>query len=211
VASWIASALSILGQPASNAAYLKTIIQGESGGDPWSINLGDSNAAAGHPSEGLMQTIPSVFKHYALGGHGDIWNPVDNIIAGDRYALDRYKSLSKVPGVLSTAAGRPYVGYRAGAWSVPQDGPAYLHKGEMVTPSQPADTIRNALLKDSLYSPAASAKAPTGGASVTIAFAAGSIAVSIPDTSAASASAAARAIVTGVTSDPRLAKMAVGL
>jgi len=29
-----------------------------------------------------MQTIPSTFRHYALPGHTDILDPVDNIVAG---------------------------------------------------------------------------------------------------------------------------------
>jgi SLT domain-containing protein len=58
-----------------------------------------------------MQTIEPTFRAYALPGHGDIRNPVDNIIAGTRYALARYGSLSNVPGVVAVHNGQPYVGY----------------------------------------------------------------------------------------------------
>ena len=72
---------------------------------------GNSNAAAGTPSAGLMQTIAPTFDAYALPGHGDIYDPVDNIIAGVRYALARYGSLDNVPGVAAVRSGQPYVGY----------------------------------------------------------------------------------------------------
>ena len=72
---------------------------------------GNSNAAAGTPSAGIMQTIAPTFNAYALPGHGDIYNPVDNIIAGVRYALARYGSLDNVPGVAAVHSGEAYVGY----------------------------------------------------------------------------------------------------
>lgn len=88
-----------------------TIIEHESSGDPNAVNNWDSNAAAGHPSRGLMQTIDSTFEAYKLPGHGDVYNPVDNIIAGVRYALSRYGSISEVPGVKAVNSGGSYVGY----------------------------------------------------------------------------------------------------
>ncbi len=66
----------------------------ESGGNPNAINNWDS-AAAGHPSKGLMQTIPSTFAAYAgpYVSRG-IYDPLANIYAGVNYALHRYGSLS---------------------------------------------------------------------------------------------------------------------
>jgi WXG100 family type VII secretion target len=72
---------------------------------------GNSNAAAGHPSKGLMQTIDSTFNSYKLPGHDDIWNPVDNIIAGIRYSIARYGSVANVPGIQSMQHGGAYRGY----------------------------------------------------------------------------------------------------
>jgi SLT domain-containing protein len=119
VQQWIAQAEQIMathGHPAftpSDTADLIIIIQGESGGNPNTINTWDSNAAAGHPSQGLMQTIPSVFATYALrpGYDTNIDDPVSNIIAGTRYAEATYGSLDNVPGVIAVHAGRKYVGY----------------------------------------------------------------------------------------------------
>ncbi|MGZ4575077.1 MAG: transglycosylase SLT domain-containing protein [Mycobacteriaceae bacterium] len=88
-----------------------TIIEHESGGNPQAINNWDSNAVKGTPSKGLMQTIGPTFASNALPGHGDIWNPVDNIIAGVRYSISRYGSVSNVPGVAGLRSGGAYLGY----------------------------------------------------------------------------------------------------
>lgn len=63
----------------------------ESGGNPNAINNWDSNAKAGHPSQGLMQTIPGTFASNAgkYAGNG-IYDPYANIYAGLNYAGRRY-------------------------------------------------------------------------------------------------------------------------
>jgi uncharacterized protein YukE len=116
VQQWIDQAMQVLEQngiPASelNANDIWTIIQHESGGNPDAINMWDSNAQAGHPSKGLMQTIDSTFNSYSLPGHNNIYNPVDNIVAGVRYALSRYGSIGNVPGIAAVHNGGHYVGY----------------------------------------------------------------------------------------------------
>jgi TP901 family phage tail tape measure protein len=114
LASWIASAMQLAGAPANWAGALGTIAMAESGGNPSAINLTDSNAAAGTPSQGIMQTIPATFAAYMLPGHGNILNPIDNIIAGIRYIMSRYGSVFNVPGIVSVASGGGYVGYAGG-------------------------------------------------------------------------------------------------
>ncbi|MGH3763292.1 transglycosylase SLT domain-containing protein, partial [Actinophytocola sp.] len=94
-----------------NADQMAGLIQHESSNNPHAINLWDSNATAGHPSKGLMQTIDSTFAEHHLPGYGNIWAPVDNILAGTRYAIDRYGSISNVPGVRAVQDGGDYVGY----------------------------------------------------------------------------------------------------
>ena len=116
VQAWIGQAFAILragGIPAADLDQpgVRLIIEHESGGDPAAVNLWDSNFLAGHPSKGLMQCIDSTFDAYRLPGHGDIFNPVDNIIAGVRYAISRYGSISSVPGVRDVKQGGTYVGY----------------------------------------------------------------------------------------------------
>ncbi|MDX3260699.1 NlpC/P60 family protein [Streptomyces sp. MI02-2A] len=144
--SWIKSALGILHQDTSaNERYVNTIAMHESGGNPRAQNNWDSNAKAGHPSKGLMQTIDSTFNHYSLAGHKNIWNPVDNIIAGVRYAESRYGSLANVPGIKSMANGGAYKGYAVGSTNIDVDQNARVHKGEMIIPAYQADAIRKAL------------------------------------------------------------------
>ncbi|EIE99313.1 transglycosylase SLT domain-containing protein [Saccharomonospora glauca] len=116
VDDWIAEALRILAEhgvdvSAIDPEDIATIIHHESGGDPYAQNNWDSNAMSGHPSMGIMQTIPQTFEAYKLAGYDDIWNPVHNIIAAVRYALDRYGSIDNVPGLVALENGQGYVGY----------------------------------------------------------------------------------------------------
>lgn len=64
-----------------NVDMIERIIGNESGGNPRAINLTDSNAAAGHPSKGILQYIDQTFQHYAMPGFTDIWNPLHQLIA----------------------------------------------------------------------------------------------------------------------------------
>jgi hypothetical protein len=114
--AWINEAIRILednGYSASklNSTDIRLIILHESGGNPNALNRWDANAANGTPSEGLMQIISPTFRNYALPGHGNIWNPVDNIIAGVRYIVANYGSVANAPGIVSIMEGNGYRGY----------------------------------------------------------------------------------------------------
>ncbi|MGW3467905.1 transglycosylase SLT domain-containing protein [Saccharopolyspora sp. NPDC000995] len=116
IGGWIDEAIAVLennGVPRDqiDGDAIRTIIMHESNGNPNATNNWDSNAAAGTPSIGLMQTIEPTFQSYALPGHGDIYNPVDNIIAGTRYAITTYGSVGDVPGVAGLRSGGSYSGY----------------------------------------------------------------------------------------------------
>ena len=65
-------------------------IQRESNGDPNAQNNWDSNAMAGHPSIGLMQTIGPTFEAYKQAGHNNIRNGYDNLLAAINYIKHRY-------------------------------------------------------------------------------------------------------------------------
>ncbi|RMI29539.1 transglycosylase SLT domain-containing protein [Nocardia stercoris] len=68
-----------------------TLIQRESGGNVGAINLTDSNAVAGHPSQGLTQTIPSTFNEYHVAGTSNvITDPTANIAASMNYVMHTY-------------------------------------------------------------------------------------------------------------------------
>ncbi|WKW86019.1 tape measure protein [Gordonia Phage JonJames] len=66
-------------------------IQSESGGNPTAINLVDSNAMAGMPSQGLLQTIPPTFQtHRDPLIPGGITDPWANMNAALRYYKATY-------------------------------------------------------------------------------------------------------------------------
>ncbi|WP_207230922.1 phage tail tape measure protein [Streptomyces alfalfae] len=106
----VLTALKMVGQPASLLPVVLRRMNQESGGNPRAINNWDINAKNGDPSRGLMQTIMSTFLAYAgkLKGRG-IYDPLANIYASMRYALDRYGSLAAAynrPGGYASG-GRP--------------------------------------------------------------------------------------------------------
>jgi phage-related protein len=86
-------ALRAAGAPASWIGSLLRRMNQESGGNPNIQNNWDSNARAGTPSIGLMQTIGPTFRAYAgrFVGRG-IRDPFANIYASIKYAIARYGS-----------------------------------------------------------------------------------------------------------------------
>jgi SLT domain-containing protein/phage-related protein len=141
LSGWISAAMAMTGVSSDWFSPLATLIQHESGGDPMSINLWDSNAAAGHPSKGLMQLIDENMAEHHLPGMNDIWNPIDNIAAGIRLIQHDYGTIYNTPGIRAMAQGKPYVGYETGTtyatqgyhW-VGEKGPELMkmHGGEKV-------------------------------------------------------------------------------
>ncbi|QZY31566.1 transglycosylase SLT domain-containing protein [Bacillus amyloliquefaciens] len=114
VKQWLMAAIMATKTPMSWLPGLMTIAQHESGGNPKAINLWDSNAKAGHPSQGLMQTILSTFNAHKLPGMNNILNPIHNAAAAIGYIKSRYGSINNVPGIRSMRHGGPYVGYANG-------------------------------------------------------------------------------------------------
>lgn len=114
LSGWITAAMALTGVSSDWLGPLATLIQHESGGDPMSINLWDSNAAAGHPSKGLMQLIDENMQDWHLPGMDNIYDPVSNIAAGIRLILHDYGSIYNVPGIKALASGGSYVGYATG-------------------------------------------------------------------------------------------------
>lgn len=111
--SWIAQAIGITGVGADWTGPLSTLIMRESGGNPNAINLTDSNAKAGYPSRGLMQTIPQTFAAYRDASlPNNIVDPVANLVAGIKYILANYGSIFNV----QQAVGGTPKGYFAGGY-----------------------------------------------------------------------------------------------
>lgn len=84
----VEKALGLAGLPQTSAyinAWLRQI-NTESTGNPKAVGPGSSE---GNP-KGLVQVKPGTFNAYKLGGHGNIFNGLDNLIAGMRYAKATY-------------------------------------------------------------------------------------------------------------------------
>ncbi|MFE9443267.1 transglycosylase SLT domain-containing protein [Streptomyces sp. NPDC006602] len=98
---WIRESLDIMAQkgiPGSYDGIYRNVMR-ESSGNPLAINNWDSNAAAGTPSKGLLQTIDPTFQAYHVDGTSwDPYNPVANITAACNYAAARYGSIDNVFG-----------------------------------------------------------------------------------------------------------------
>lgn len=124
--------LGMLGLPTNLDNGVLNIIAFESAGDPNAIDLWDPNAQAGHPSQGLMQTIPSTFEAWRSSNLPDnILDPYANIYAGVNYALNTYGTSFLAAGGNHGPSGN-YIGYATGTPYVPVTGPAILHQGEAV-------------------------------------------------------------------------------
>lgn len=123
----MAQALQITGQwSIPNLLAMARRMNQESGGNPFAINLWDSNAARGTPSMGLMQTIgPTFYAHAGEYASRGPYDPLANMIASIRYTLARY-------GNLIAGWGRPG-GYRYGD-IITRDQLAMLHAPEVVIP-----------------------------------------------------------------------------
>lgn len=128
----VKKALSLAGLP-TTAAYVnawKRQIQTESSGNPRAEGPGSSE---GTP-KGLVQVKTPTFNAYKLPGHGNIWNGLDNLIAGMRYAKATYGKT----GLLNQIGhGLPYktggVITQNGLYNLAEDG-----HSEVVVPLDPA-------------------------------------------------------------------------
>jgi hypothetical protein len=112
-AATVSQALQMLKLPQSLTGQVLYQIQTESGGNPRAINLWDSNARAGNPSRGLLQTTGTTFAQYHVPGtSGNIYDPLANIAAAINYAEHRYGQ-TLMRGGTGLGSGR---GYDLGGW-----------------------------------------------------------------------------------------------
>lgn len=92
--SQVIKALKANGLSTSSGMVNKVLrqISTESGGNNKAVQGGytDVNTLSGDLAKGLMQTISATFNAYKFGGHGNIFNGYDNLLAALNYAKHRY-------------------------------------------------------------------------------------------------------------------------
>src|SRR5579885_2139217 len=93
----IKDALQKTNTPVTNANIdaVRQVAQHESTWNQNAVNTWDKNYQEGHPSKGVMQMVQSTFDEYAMPGHKDIYNPLDNMMAAIRDIKSKYGSLEK--------------------------------------------------------------------------------------------------------------------
>jgi cell wall-associated NlpC family hydrolase len=194
----ISAAMAVTG--VSGAAWAKgltTISFRESSYDKNATNNWDSNAKAGDPSRGPFQDIMATFEAYRVKSlPDDIFNVEATAAATINYIKDRYHGIENVQ---QANPDLPPKGYSSGAWDVPTTQTAQLHPGEMVLPQGAAQSMRQALMNQTL-----GVRPNGGGGGVNINFGAGSITIQMPSTSAEGAKSAAKSFVDFVAADDRI-------
>jgi TP901 family phage tail tape measure protein len=122
VGAWLSMALMESGTPLSWLPAMQQLVKKESGGNPGAYN---STSVGGQHATGLMQMLPSTFRAYMASGHGNITNPLDNILSAINYIKARYGSPYNIPHLF----GGNYVGYATGIKSAVKGMHAVAEKG----------------------------------------------------------------------------------
>lgn len=128
-------------------AGMDTLIGRESGWNPNAINLTDSNATAGHPSQGLTQTIPSTFDFFHNSSlPGGITDAAANIAASVNYIRNRYGDISAVQ---QANPNLPPLGYDTGGYFPPGYSMIYNGTGtkEVALSAPQVDWVRDGMRK----------------------------------------------------------------
>lgn len=113
VGQWLQVAMRAAGVGDDWLGGLARLVSWESSGNPNAVN---PQTVAGQHATGLMQTLPSTFRAYALPGMGDIFNPIHNAAAAIRYILDTYGHVNRIPGV-GSGNHAEFPGYAEGGWA----------------------------------------------------------------------------------------------
>jgi cell wall-associated NlpC family hydrolase len=166
-------------------------------------SLNPSSKAAG---------IPQALPGSKMASAGPDWrtNAATQIKWGLGYIHGRYGDPEKAWAFWQHPKGSPAGAsthwYEAGAFEIPDDQDARLHKGEMVLDRNTAHSVRQVLLKDSLRAtdPTTGGSSGSVNGAVHLNFDSGSIQITMPDGSAAGAKQAARQFVDYVTADSRI-------
>jgi cell wall-associated NlpC family hydrolase len=161
--------------------------------------------------------IPQALPGSKMASKGKDWktNPTTQIEWGMDYIAGRpdYGKPSKAWDLWQKRS--PHW-YAVGAWDIPEDQPAVVHKGEMILPAAKAETIRQALIKDSVNVVSPAGAAASGGmhsgGGVSLSFASGAIQVNVTGAmNDRAASDAAKKVVDYIAADNRIKQLGVGV
>jgi cell wall-associated NlpC family hydrolase len=116
--------------------------------------------------------------------------------------------LAKIPSAPGITASKP--SYDTGAWRVPHDQVATVHRDEMILTSRQAQTVRDAIMADQVK---VRQPGPAAGGGAQLAFHPGAIQINVTGGSAASTdwNSVGRQIADQIAADARLQKMKAGL
>ncbi|GAA2322272.1 hypothetical protein GCM10010149_89280 [Nonomuraea roseoviolacea subsp. roseoviolacea] len=172
--------------PATNKAIARTMLASMGWEQHWaaleklwtresSWNQYADNASS--DAYGIPQSLPGT----KMASAGSDWrtNPATQIKWGLNYIKGRYGTPTRA-WAHSQAKGW----YDVGAWQVPDEQEAVVHKDEMIIPARQAQTIRDALIKENLGGAVTGERANTpsaDGGNVSLHFASGSIVLSFAD------------------------------
>lgn len=177
----VLQALAMMGQPADLANTVLRRMMQESSGNPNIIQQVHDVNSGGNEARGLMQVTPRTFAGSMMPGHGNIFDPLDNLLASMRYTLATYGSLAAgynkaggyatggILGIPARATGgwinslQPYL--------VGERGP------ELVVPHTPGVVIPAGPTADLMSGSSGGASMPSLGGGPSVTFAPGSVIV----------------------------------
>ncbi|OLR89899.1 transglycosylase SLT domain-containing protein [Actinokineospora bangkokensis] len=97
-ARWIGSAVEILvahGVDPSkiDPGLIAQIVDRQSGGNPHAIDMSAPGAADGQAPKGIMGVTDQQFQQHQVPGYQNIWEPVDNMLAGIKHLVQEWGSI----------------------------------------------------------------------------------------------------------------------
>ncbi|WP_156757598.1 EspA/EspE family type VII secretion system effector [Actinokineospora pegani] len=113
-ARWIGAAVEVLvnhGVDPSkiDAGQIAQVVDRTSGGNPHAIDMSAPSAGEGNPPKGLLQITDTQFQQDHIPGYDNIWEPVDNMLAGISGILREWGSIMALLQTMSATSGTSQV------------------------------------------------------------------------------------------------------